>query len=203
MRRSIPAALGLAILVPGAAGAAVLSATFSFTVTEIRGFVPAGAPAVGETLDATFGFDTEVTALAGGRYQNGFVSIIGFGASVSGSSEFADDLPIGDTACCFDRAIIRGNIPAAAGAASVVLIDEDGEVLGGPGLPSAFDFSLIDAATLSIGLFEGATDITATYARPEMPGGGGPDMPAIPLPASLPLLAAGLGLLARVRQGQA
>ena len=202
MRRSIPAALGLAILAPGAASAAVLSATFEFTVTEIRGLVPSGALAVGETLDATFGFDTEVTALAGGRYQNGFVSVSGFGASVSGSSEFSNDLG-SDFSCCFDRAIIRGNIPAAAGAASVVLIDEDGEVLGGPGLPSAFDFSLIDAATLSIGLFEGATDIIATYSRPEMPGGGGPDMPAIPLPASLPLLAAGLGLLARVRQGQA
>ena len=192
MRPSL-ALLALAALAPASAGAAVLSETFAFTITELEGRAISEGPALGNTVGATFSFDTEAREPLLGGFRTGSLAVEGFGASGFGSTTFADNLG-GDGFCCFDRVSFQGDNLSTDSTVSLLLIDQEGEVLSGPGVPEAFDFALIDTAILSVGLFEGTGRFTATYTRPETPGGN-PDMPAVPLPASLPLLAAGLGLL--------
>ena len=200
MRRSLPALL-IAAVAPGAAGAAVLSATFSFTVTDTNEIDPSIGPVVGDVLDGTFSFDTEATETILRGFRTGMLVIDPFGTTTMGATDFDDGVSIGDTACCADRVSFTGIIPSWGSGMGLWLIDEEGEVLSGTGLPTAFDFTLIDRATLTVGLFEGQAGLTATYTRPEIPNGNGPDMPVIPLPAGLPLLAGGLGMLGMVRRG--
>ena len=211
MRRSVPVSLSLsafvlAALVPGVAAAAVLSETFVFTVTEIDDGIPGDVIALGDTVSATFSFDTEATDPVAGGFRTGTLSIEGFGAAGASASSFAstsfqNDLG-SDAGCCFDRIIFSGENPTTLGISSLLLIDYDGEVLSSSDVPTSFDFSLIDTATLNVGLFEGLASFSAVYTRPETPGGD-PEMPAVPLPAGFPLLAAALGAAGLLRRRRA
>ena len=206
MRHSVPAslslpALALAALVPGAGAAAVLSETFAFTVTEIEGGVPGDVIALGDVLEATFAFDTEATDPVAGGFRTGVLSVEGFGTSSSGYTVFANDLG-GDGFCCFDRVQFRGDNLFTDATIALLLIDYDGEVISSADVPTAFDFSLIDTATLNVGLYEGLASFSAVYTRPETPGGD-PEMPAVPLPAGFPLLAAALGAAGLLRRRRA
>ena len=190
--------LVLAALAPATAGAAVLSQAFEFTVAEVSSGVPPETIAVGDMLAATFAFDTEASEPLLGGFRTGSLTVEGFGTSSFGYTVFSDGLGT-DFGCCYDRVRFSGDNPATLSTVGLILIDSDGTVLSGPGVPGAFDFSLIDSATLNVGLFEGEASFSAVFRRPKTPGGD-PAMPSVPLPASLPLLGAGIAVLSAFRR---